>query len=392
MFAFAGLAVWGRGWVADRVAARAEKPGAEQPATVRVAVLRPERLEAGLNYHAAVKEVQRAELSFRVAGTVDSLREVAGPDGRTHTLHEGDVIPRGTPLAKLDARDHRRDRDMAAERLAAAEAKRDQADAEAGLARVECDRAERLLKRASATASEMDTARARDASARAAVAVARREVQSARIALDQAEANLSYCSLVSPFERATVASRSVDLGQRVAAGQPAFVVHDLSSVVIAFGVPDTLVGRIRLGAPTEVTSDALPEERFRGVVYKIGSAADPRTRTYSVEIRVDEPRGLRPGMIATVHLGRESIAPLLPLAALVPRTAGPGCDAFVVVDEPNGRVVRRRQATIEDVIDDRAVISAAPTSGSSQVLATGDRVVIAGVHRLTDGRAVVVEE
>ncbi|QEH32534.1 Macrolide export protein MacA [Aquisphaera giovannonii] len=389
---FAVLAVWARGWVAAHVAERGEKPGTEPPAMVRAVVLRPERLDAGVSYHAAVKEVERAELSFRVDGTIESLLEVKGPDGRPHTVHEGDVIARGTPLAKLDARDYRRERDMAAERLAGAEARRAQAEAEAGLARVERERAERLAQRASATASELDAARARDASSRAALAGARREVESARIALDQAEANLSYCSLASPFERARVASRSVDLGQRVTAGRAAFVVHDLSGVAIAFGVPDTLVGRIKLGDPMEVTSDALPAERFRGVVYKIGAAADARTRTYPVEVRVDDPRGLRPGMIATVHLSRASDALLLPLTALVPRASGPGCDAFVVVDGPHGPVVRRRRATIEDVVDDRATVLADATPGPGQSLAPGDRVVVDGVHRLSDGRAVVVED
>ncbi|WP_165068744.1 efflux RND transporter periplasmic adaptor subunit [Paludisphaera rhizosphaerae] len=386
--AFALAVLGARSWVVATVRERAIRPGPEPPTTVRTTVLRMESIAAGLSYHAAVKELRRAELSFRVSGTVESLLDVMGPDGKPHPIHEGDVIPDGASPVRLDPSDYRRERDTAAARLAASEARQAQAAAEADLARLDFGRVDRLARREASTAAELDSARTRDAAARASLKAAEREVDSARIAVAQAEADVSYCELAVPFKSATVAARYVDVGERVTVGQRALLVHDLSAVTIAFGVPDTLVGRVRLGETIDVSTDAAPAERFRGVVYKVAAAADPRTRTYEVEVRVDEPGGLRPGMIATVHLRRETQAALVPLSAVVPRPEGEGCDVFLVVEEGGRLVARRRPIVLADVVDDRVVVRLGEPGG----LRLGDRVVVVGVQKLSDGRDVRLED
>jgi RND family efflux transporter MFP subunit len=335
-----------------------------------------------------VKEFAKAELSFRLGGTVESLLQVAGPDGPMHRVHEGDRVPKGAVLARLDPADYRRDRDEAAEKLASAEATLAKDEADSALARVEFRRADTLFRRSSATASEDDQARAKMLSAAATVAGDRRDVASYRIKLQQAEANLGYCTLTSPFAEGTVSARYVDAGERVAANQKVFLVLDLTRMVIAFAVPDTLVGRLALGQPVEVTCDALPAERFRGVVHKIGSTADSNTRTFAVEIRIDDPRGLRPGMIATVWLRREARVYLLPLLAIVPRSGTGEYDVFRVVEEGGRSLVRRVPVEFDDVVDNRVAVRLAAGDG----LKPGDRVVATGTHRLYDGQPIHIEE
>jgi RND family efflux transporter MFP subunit len=382
------LALTGRAWLAARAASLAIKPADPLPTTVRVARIEPEVVAAGLHYSAAVKEIESVELSFRVGGTVENLYRVEGPGGKLHPLHEGDRVVQGTMLACLDTSDYRRAKALAGEKLATAEARLAQVESDAELAAIERRRVEQLVRRGAATDAELDTTRSRQASTAAAVAGARRDVESARIGLEQAEANLSYCTLTSPLERGTVAARYIDAGERVAANQPAFMLLDLSSVVIAFGVPDTLVGRLSLGQPIAVACDALPGERFTGVIHKIASAADPKTRTYAVEVRVDKPKGLRPGMIATVHLEHEVRAHLLPLMAIAPRPESSRYDVFRIVDEAGQTAVRRAAVEIEDVIDNRVAIKI----GDETELQPGDRVVITGTHRLYDGQPVSIEE
>ena len=84
---------------------------------------------------------------------------------------------------------------------------------------------------------------------------AQSEVETAQIELAKAEANLGYCTLKVPFNEGTVAARYVERDERVAIGQKAFLVVDVSSVVIAFMVPDALVGQISIGQHMEVTCD-----------------------------------------------------------------------------------------------------------------------------------------
>ena len=214
-----------------------------------------------------------------------------------------------------------------------------------------------------------------------------RDVEAARIGLDQADANLAYCTLVSPFSEGTVSARYIDAGERVAPNQKAFLVLDLSRVVIAFGVPDTLVARLSLGQEVDVTCDALPAERFRGVD-KIASTADPQTRSFEVEIRIDEPRGLRPGMIATVSLRCAQQVCLLPLSSVVPVPGTGRYDVFRVSEEAGSTVVRRVAAEFDDVVDNRVAVRLASGSG----LKPGDRVVATGTHGLFDGQSVQVGE
>jgi len=389
ILALVAAAAWaGRSWLLGRIRSSQAAPAAPAPVTVRVVTLEPETVVSALHYSAAVKEFEKAELSFRQGGTVESLLQVAGPDGQMHRVHEGDRVPRGSVLARLDPADYRRDRDEAAEKLASAEATLAKDEADSELARNNLRRGEELAPSGAIGKEDLDLRRQTLKKDEAAVAGARRDVQEARIKLEQAEANLAYCTLTSPFAEGTVTARYVDAGQQVTANQKVFLVLDLTRVVIAFAVPDTLVGRLALGQQVEVTCDALPAEHFRGVVHKIGSTADSETRTFAVEVRIDDPRGLRPGMIATVRMRREVRVYLLPLLAVVPQSATGRYDVFRVVEEGGRSLVRRTPVEFDDVVDNRVAVRLAAGDG----LKPGDRVVATGTHRLNDGQPVHIEE
>ncbi len=382
------LILMGRGQLALLAASHEVKAPEPSPPSVRVVALDDEVVASGISYSAVVKEVRKAELSFRVGGTLESLLQVSRVGGQTGSVHEGDRVPRGAILAKLDSGDYGRERAVSVERLAAAEGRLGQAQADFELAKVDNNRTERLAARSSVTQADVDAARAKLQSTAAAVEVARREIGSAKVNLEQADMNLAYCTLKSPFEDATIASRYVDNNERVAANQRAFLLLDLSSVVVAFGVPDSAVGKLTIGQPVEVTADAVGSERFAGIIHKIGSTADAMTRTYPVEVRIDQPRGLRPGMVATARFRRERRAYLLPLTSV-----GLGADRATVVyrvEDHDGKTTARQVAvTYDDVVDNRITIRVDPAGGG---LRPGDRVVATGVHRLHDGEAVKVAQ
>jgi len=381
----------GRGQLAILAASHEVKAPAPAPPSVRVVPVSDEVVVSGISYSAVVKELCKAELSFRVGGTMESLLVIDRGGGKTREVHEGDRIPRGTVLARLDPGDYRRERTGAIERLAAAQGRLDQAQADFELAKLDNSRTERLAARNSVTQADVDSTHAKLHSTTAAVEVARREIGSAKVNLEQADVNLSYCSLESPFPEATVAARYVEKSERVAASQRAFLLFDLSSVVVAFGVPDSLVGKLAIGQAIEVTADALSGERFQGVIHKIGSTADPVTRTYQVEVRVDQPRGLRPGMVATVRFARERRAYLLPLTAVA---MSPGRSVVVYrVTETDGRtIVKEIPVAFDDVLDNRVAVRMNLGEPGGSGLRPGDRVVATGIHRLHDGEVVKVAE
>jgi len=383
--ALTALGRWLLAAVADANAPKAVDP---LPVSVRVLPVVEEVVASGLRYSAVVKELRQAELSFRVAGTVAGLHQIEGPGGRMRDVHEGDTLTKGTVIARLDPDDYRRERGQAAERFATARARWMTAKANTEQAQLDYRRNEQLSHRNSISASELDNTRTTLKATLASEAAAEGEVASARIGLEQAEANLKYCELTVPFERSTVAGREIDNNERVTPNQRTFTIVDISSVVIAFSVPDTLVGRLSIGQELEVVTDALPGQRFVGVIHKVAASADPRTRTYPIEVRVDAPGDLRPGMVATVVFRKEDRAYLLPLTAVAQGSSTQGLTVYRVEDEAGNPVVRRVPLGFDGVLDNKV----AARIGESGGLHPGDRVVATGVHRLRDGQPVQVIE
>ncbi len=100
--------------------------------------------------------------------------------------------------------------------------------------------------------------------------------------------------------------RNVDLGTLVGPATNGFTLADTRTVKAVFGVPDTAIGKIKLGSPQTVTTEALPNA-FNGHVTAISAAADPKSRVYSVEVRIDNPQNmLKAGMIASITIGNPS--------------------------------------------------------------------------------------
>ncbi len=379
----------GRWLLAASAEARKIKPGSAPPVSVRVVELCDEVVASGIRYSAVVKELHKAELSFRVGGTVNFLQQVDGPGG-LRPIHEGDTLKKGEVIARLDPADFARDRDAAAARLATAQAKLVEAGADAELAQSEFRRDQQLIARVAISKSDLDAARNKLHATAAARRAAESEVATAQVELEKANANLDYTVLKMQFKEGTIASRFIERDERIAAGQKALLVVDVSSVVIAFMVPDTLVGRLKIGQPTVVTCDALPGRQFSGVIHKVAATADALTRSYAIEVRVERPDGLRPGMVANVHIRKDQRAHLLPLTAIAPAAGGPGkpFEVYRTTSLAGKDVAERIPVTLEAVLDNRVAVRVGP----GDRLKPGDRVVAAGIHRLHDGETVRIVE
>src|SRR6185436_4340787 len=80
----------------------AEKP----PTPVKVKAVETISSKAGARYSASISARTQVDLAFRVAGYVESIRQVPGFDGRLRDLQEGDLIPKGTVLARVRQSDY----------------------------------------------------------------------------------------------------------------------------------------------------------------------------------------------------------------------------------------------------------------------------------------------
>lgn len=186
------------------------------------------------------------------------------------------------------------------------------------------ERNRQLVKEGIVAQSDFDTAENRYQMAAAAVKGAEGTVTQTRGSLAQAETNLQNSIIRSPVD-GTVVSRSIDVGQTVAASfqTPTLftIAQDLTKMQIDTSVDEADISRIQVGQPVSFTVDAYPEVQFEGIVRQVRNAPiiAQNVVTYVAVIDVDNrDMRLKPGMTANVNIetARRDNVLKIPSAAL----------------------------------------------------------------------------
>ena len=391
---------------------------------VSVVELKSEKVQTAARFSAIVKPRRTVELSFKVPGTVESLHQVTADSG-VRNIQEGDRLDQDVIIAQLETRDYKLAVATAQAALEQARATIRQAEANLGtaeatqkarqedyaFAKLDAERYRQLTnyevpqRAKDLSVSTRDVAAAnvkattqQIAAAQQVLAAARQQENAAQVSLDTATDRLNDCFLKAPFASATVVAKKVEAGERVAAYQPVFTLIDVAQVHVEFQAPDLLLGdesnrtsapKVAVGDKLDVLVEALGWEKFTGQVTKIAPAADPATRTFLVEVTLENPPDerhpqgrLRSGMIVTLRIGREWETMLLPLTALQP---GTDRQQIYVYRVENG-TARRCQVQLGGVYNNSVEI----LPGSD--VKAGDRIVINGASRLNGEPEVTVLE
>ena len=285
-------------------------------------------------------EVTSVEVSFKVAGRVQE-----------RLVDEGETVKAGQVVARLDSTDlahetaiRRADVETARAALRELEAgsrPEEIAQAEAALAASEAEamrfsddfrRQEELFRREVIPKQKFDQAKAaRDTSqaqarqAREALILARKgprrekidqgraRLQEAAASLALASERLGYATLTAPAA-GTVMSKNIEPGEQVAIGTPVITIGELASVWVRAYIPETDLGRVKLGQKARVTTDTWPGKRYDGTVTFISSEAEFTPKNvqtqkervklvYRIKITVPNPdRELKPGMPADAEI------------------------------------------------------------------------------------------
>lgn len=199
----------------------------------------------------------------------------------------------------------------------------------------------------------------------------------ARAGLNQAQLHLARAQVRAPFS-GQVGSVHVESGEVVGPGRPVIRLVALRKVKVRLNVADRDVVSLRKGMPVKIRLQAV-SERFEGKISSIAPVADLDTRSFQVEVTVDNlNRNLLPGMIARVELGRDMAqsAVLIPQDWIVTGIEEQG------VYLANGDTAQWRSVVLGDVVRNQVVVS----SG----LAVGDRIIIAGHRNLADGDEILI--
>lgn len=105
--------------------------------------------------------------------------------------------------------------------------------------------------------------------ARAAAALAQQ--QRSKAALDQAQLNLGYTTIVAPVD-GIVGKRSVQVGQNVAPGQDMMAVVPLREIWVTANFKETQLAKMQPGQPVEIEVDTYGGRKWEGHVTSIGAA------------------------------------------------------------------------------------------------------------------------
>jgi len=365
------------------------------PTPVKVQAVGTFSANNGLRYSATIRPATEMELAFKNGGFVDSIAYASG-----RLIDKGDVVAKGAVLARVRQADfeHRVDQvnsQLLDARSALESSKGKLADNQARLERAEQDfrRAEKLFDLQSLTKANYDSARAEYESARAKVESAEADVMSAQSRIRGAEASvadarlaLQDTAITAPMS-GTILERRIELGSLVSAGKSSFVLADTHTVKAVFGVPDLEIRTVQPGMTLEVTSEAVPEQKFSGRITSVSPAADEKSRIFETEVTIANPKGvLRPGMIATIVVGNTSSTEkfaAVPLSAIVRSKDSSETYAVFVVDMVDRQPVSRlRNVKLGDAFGNMIVVK--------DGLKIGENVITIGATLVHDGGPVQI--
>jgi len=346
-----------------------DPPAATDPVKpVKTLVVSAPDATAGIELPAEVRTARRIELAFKeVSGRLVDLPVAE---------REGDEVMKGELLAQIDPTGF----EIA---LRSAESSLGDAYSALDLARGENDRLEKIkgITPDLVSGSMLERTRERLKKAEA-------QLKSLEAQVLTAEERLENSSLRAPFT-GVIARSLVDNHRDVQAGEPIVSVQDTTHLEVLIDAPATMMAAAQSLGLNSISALArfpsAPGKEFSLVVKEAARTADPATGTHQVVLEMPKPAGLDlpPGTKGTVTLsgrgagiGRTRI--LIPAIAVL---TDPDEKSYVWLVNPAELRVHRRDVQIGRL------------AGSDQIqvldgLKGGERIVVAGVTHLIEGRQV----
>jgi multidrug efflux system membrane fusion protein len=322
----------------------------------------------------AIVSLQPVELTSKGLGTVvawNAAMITPQVSGQIVELpfREGGTVQTGQILARLDPRPFQAVLDQAKARKAQDEA--NLAAAEKNLARDQT----LLAKGGFATQQTVDNERAQVDADKATTA-------GDQAAIESAQLNLDFTTIKAPFA-GVVGLRNVDVGNIVTPSSTIVSLTQIEPIAVDFSLPQTALASVQRAA-----ADGKPLVRVfdqdgmsllaEGALEVINNQVDPTTGTIKLKARFDNrDHKLWPGVFVQVQLvtTTEQNAIALPSEAVQRGPDGP----YVWLISPD-QTARLQPVQIAAIQNDRTVIAGG--------ISGGDRVVVSGQYRLTQGTRV----
>jgi multidrug efflux system membrane fusion protein len=287
---------------------------------------------------------------------------------------EGQMVEKGAVLATIDPRPYQAALEQYQGQL-------QQAQAQLAEARIDLSRYETLSEQDSIAKQQVD-------SARALVTQYEGLVQTGQANVDSAKLNLVYCQVIAPVA-GRVGLRMVDEGNYVTPGDAngLVVLTRVKPITVIFTIPEQqmLAVAARLHSGATIPVDAFDQNQTRklasGSLSAIDNQVDTTTGTFRLRaVFANEDESLFPNQFVNVRmlLDTQHGVIVIPTAGIERNQLG----TFVYIVKPDNTVTIHPVTLGTTEGEHVAVVSG---------LKVGDRVVVDGADRLTDGVPVTVQ-
>jgi len=310
------------------------------------------------------RAVERVNLSFRVEGQL-----IGRP------VYVGDEVLKKELLAQLDPKDFEVKLQNAIGRL-------ERAEADLRFAERDYTRAQNIWKKDPGAISESLLDQKNEEANRL-----KGEVKSLEAEVEQAEDQLSYTYLRSPFDGVVVATY-VQNYEYVNAKQSIVRLLNTSQVEMVIDLPESMIAGIRNIDKIIVEFDAIPGEEFSATIKEVGTEASTTTRTYPLTLVIDQPSNasIYSGMAGSAYLYSRSAEGFNEEGFLVPPSSLMTDDelknTYVWIINEESMDVEKRQVE-KGTLTSRGII----IKGN---LEEGEWIVTSGVSYLQDRQLVRV--
>jgi len=305
--------------------------------TVRTRTFTATRREAVLTIRGRTEADAKVDVKAETPGMVEDL-----------PVKKGDWVKKGTLLCRIEE-GARRSQVIEAKALLA-QAKADY-DAQTSLA------------------SQGHTAQLKVAEYQAKLDTAKARLKSAELDLDRTRLNAPFAGIVE--------AQPAKIGDFLAVGGTCATLVSIHPILVVGAISERDVGKVHTGMPA--IAQLITGENVDGKIRFISPSANPQTRTFRIELEIDNKGGrIRDGITADIHIAVQTPhAHLLPPAILTLNDAG----EIGVRAVANGDTVRFKKVTILSDGKDGVWVASLPDK---------IEIITVGQDYVTDGQKVNV--
>jgi len=356
--------VWGVNEFAHRAtAAEAPAPAASPGVPVTAGIVKAADVPVFLNGIGTVQANNMVTIKSRVDGQIVAVN-----------FTEGQEVKAGDRLFQIDPRPYQA-------LLEQMQANKGKDEAQLVSAQLDLQRYAALVGPGFQTRQSYDQQKAM-------VAQLEASIKADQAAIDAAQLNVTYCDIRAPIE-GRLSQRLVDMGNMVHATDTngLVTIAQLKPIFVSFTIAQGSLDDIREHqAKGALVVKAYPSaggaELAQGSLTLIDNAIDPSTGTIHLKASfANQDERLWPGEFVSLRLILDTRhqVPTVPSQTV---QVGPEGNYAYIIDKDNKAV--RKPVEVASVQDGIAVIS--------KGLSAGDRVVVDGQYRLTEGAKVRIEE